>query len=65
MGDFWPIGYTFSGPCFADAALEPRVGGEWYERTEQGERLSWGKVLVYEPPCRIGARLASPRCQMV
>lgn len=53
LGDFWPIAYTFSGPAFADAALQPRSGGEWYERDLQGHRLSWGKVLEFEPGRRV------------
>jgi uncharacterized protein YndB with AHSA1/START domain len=53
LGDWWPIGYTFSGPAFADAAVEPRVGGEWYECTDKGERLSWGKVKAFEPGRRL------------
>lgn len=53
LGDWWPLGYTFSGPACADAALEPRVAGEWYERTLQGERISWGKVKAIEPGRRL------------
>ena len=32
--------------------LELREGGRFYERTD-GEELSWGRVLTYDPPCRI------------
>ena len=44
LGDWWPLTYTFSGPQCAFAEIEPKHGGEWYERTYKGERLSWGKV---------------------
>jgi uncharacterized protein YndB with AHSA1/START domain len=49
LGAWWPLGYTFSGPDFADAAIEPRVGGVWFERNRAGEKLSWGEVRTYAP----------------
>jgi uncharacterized protein YndB with AHSA1/START domain len=49
LGDWWPLAYTFSGAQCASAEIEPKHGGEWYERTRQGERLSWGKVKHIEP----------------
>lgn len=53
LGDWWPLAYTFSGVSCAEAALEPRVGSEWYERTLNGERISWGKVKAVEPGRRL------------
>jgi uncharacterized protein YndB with AHSA1/START domain len=53
LGSWWPIAYTFSGPAFEDAAVEPRVGGRWFERDTNGTELSWGEVRVFEPPRRL------------
>lgn len=53
LGDWWPLAYTFSGAACADAVVELRAGGEWYERTREGERISWGKVKAFEPGRRL------------
>ena len=37
----------------AEAILEPRVGGRWYERAEDGSECDWGYVREVDRPERI------------
>ncbi len=52
LADWWPLA-RFSrsrGTPPSTVVLEPRPEGDIYEISALGERLSWGKVVVYEPP---------------
>jgi len=53
LGNWWPLAYTFSGPDFAGAGIEPRVGGVWFERNTSGVSVPWGEVRAYEPGARL------------
>jgi uncharacterized protein YndB with AHSA1/START domain len=54
LGTWWPLAMYKIGKAKAvDAIIEPRVGGRWYERGEDGSTCDWGRVLAWEPHSRL------------
>jgi uncharacterized protein YndB with AHSA1/START domain len=54
MGTWWPLAsYKIGRANAVDAVIEPRVGGRWYERGDDGSTCQWGSVLAWEPPSRL------------
>lgn len=54
MGSWWPLAmYKIGSAKAIDAVIEPRVGGRWYERGEDGSTCNWGRVLTWEPHSRL------------
>lgn len=54
MGAWWPKSHSINrGHPQKDVIIEPRQGGRWYERGEDGAECNWGRVLAWEPPARL------------
>jgi uncharacterized protein YndB with AHSA1/START domain len=54
IGAWWPLAQYKIGKANAvDAVIEPRIGGRWYERGEDGSTCDWGSVLDWEPTSRL------------
>lgn len=50
MGGWWMKSHTLLASPQADVIVEPRAGGRWFERGEDGTEQDWGRVLAWEPP---------------
>ncbi len=50
---WWPASHHIGDAELADAVIEPKAGGRWYERGVDGSECDWGAVLAYEPPDRV------------
>jgi uncharacterized protein YndB with AHSA1/START domain len=53
MEHWWPKGRTIGKSPFVAIVVEPRAGGQWFERDADGNETHWGKVLAWEPPSRL------------
>jgi uncharacterized protein YndB with AHSA1/START domain len=53
FGDFKPPEHNLLGVSHVETIFEPRVGGNIYDRAEDGRECRWARILVYEPPNRV------------
>lgn len=53
LSRWWPMGYSRAGARFSGAYVEPKVGGRWYEKDQDGNESSWGDVRAYDPGHRL------------
>jgi uncharacterized protein YndB with AHSA1/START domain len=50
---WWPRSHSIGESPLKTAVIEPRQGGRWFGRLENGTEAAWGDVLAWEPPRRL------------
>jgi uncharacterized protein YndB with AHSA1/START domain len=53
MNSWWPPEHHILQGPVAEMVLEPREGGDVYDRGTDGSTCRWARVLAYEPPERL------------
>jgi len=52
MTSWWPPEHHIGSAPIAEVVIEPRVGGRWFTRHQDGTETSTGVVTAWEPPGR-------------
>lgn len=53
MSRWWIRSHSINASPQKEVIIEPRPGGRWFERGEDGSECQWGRVLAWEPPTRL------------
>jgi uncharacterized protein YndB with AHSA1/START domain len=53
MTSWWPAKHHIGSAPIEEIVIEPRVGGRWYTRHQDGTETSTGYVTAWEPPERL------------
>ena len=53
FGDFKPREHNMLDSPITETVFEARVGGNIYDRGQDGSECRWARVLAYEPPTRV------------
>ena len=54
MTSWWPAEHHIGSAPIEEEIIEPRVGGRWYTRHQDGTETSTGRVTTWDPPGRLG-----------
>ena len=54
LDSWWPRAHHIATVEMAEAVIEPRVDGRWFERGIDGSECEWGRVLAWDPPRHVG-----------
>jgi uncharacterized protein YndB with AHSA1/START domain len=53
FGDFKPPEHNLLRAPIAETVFEPRVGGNIFDRGEDGSECRWARILAFDPPHRV------------
>jgi uncharacterized protein YndB with AHSA1/START domain len=53
MSPWWIKSHSINKSPIEDIVIEPKIGGCWYERGEDGSTCDWGRVLSWSRPTRL------------